>query len=155
LSIKLIGGVALGALAFVGAPLPDYACGIDGVPSMSADETLVQRNPIIPRTPAQVSRWSPFIFLTPLTVGRPTTFSENKRALAQTLPLAVMIRPWRWLFGDGAMSYGWTVHHTYTRSGRWIVIADAFVQESQRWELFDQAIVVVRRRPFVVRSSTF
>lgn len=145
LSVKTI-GVIIASMAAIGLTgvSPCSACGIDGIPSMSANGTLVQRNTTVPKTPHQVSQWSPFIVHIALHVGRSATFTENKKELAQTLPPVVMTRPWRWLLGDGTISYGWTVHHAYTRAGRWLVIADAYVQESHRWEPFDQAIVVVR-----------
>ncbi|HWE60496.1 MAG TPA: PKD domain-containing protein, partial [Chloroflexota bacterium] len=138
--------VALAAGTQIGGGLA-AACGLDNVPSLFADGQLDRFNNQPPITAAQLASWAPFILPRRYRTGHAIVFTENRREVAKSLVPAAMRRPWRWHFGDGNMTYGWTVHHAYARPGTWLVVVDAYDSSTGQWYYFDKVNVTVIAAP--------
>ncbi len=121
------------------------ACVLDNKPSLSANGRLVRINQIYPRTDAEAARWTYFVVPGAYRSGQGVTLTENRQEVTQTLLPSVMLRPWRWEFGDGVTSYGWSVKHTYARPGQYMVTADCYDPGSRQWYNFDKATLTVTR----------
>ena len=119
------------------------ACGIDGVPSMSANGHLVTINRAIPVTAAELQRYTPFVFRGDFLAGRSINLEENRKEVEATLVSTALARPLRWSFGDGSTGYGWNVHHAYTRSGHWHVGVEAYFPSTKQWYPLDKATIIV------------
>lgn len=135
---------AAGLLLAVGGASSAAACALDQTPSVYANGQLARKNPHLPTTQAQLSVWTYFVFARTYAVHHAITFTENRREVASTLTAAAMRRPWRWRFGDGQVSYGWTVRHSYAHAGRWRVVVDAYDPGTKQWYDFDQVTITVK-----------
>ncbi len=133
----LTGSVALFAAA------PVLACGIDGVPSLSGNGALVQRN-TQRGADGKLDGWAPFVFTTHYRKGQSIKFSENTAELHASLLPQAFGHPWRWNFGDGHSTTGNTVHHTYRRAGQYKVVVSAYYSSYKSWYEFDSALIHVR-----------
>jgi hypothetical protein len=129
-------------LASLGDTATTVACGVDGIPSLSANAVLAQRNRV-PPTGASLSHWAQFVFSSPFRVGEPVRFTENQQLLRHTLAPEAFGHPWRWRFGDGATAVGYTVTHTYKRVGTYTLIVLAYYPSTPAWYELDDALVGV------------
>lgn len=134
---RLIGAGALGATVL--SVSMAWACGMDGVPSLSVNGHLVARNTVYATT-ATFDTWTPFIAHGVYPARRPLLFSENRANIAQSLPPVAMKVPWRWHFGDGATARGTAVRHMYRHGGAYIVSVDAYFGTGKyaQWYTFDK-----------------
>ncbi len=133
--------IAGGVLGSTGA----RACALDNKPSLSANGRLVRINQQSPRTDAEVARWTYFVVPGAYRAGQGVALTENRQEVAQTLLPSVMLRPWRWEFGDGVTAYGWGVKHAYTHPGQYVVTADCYNPGDGKWYNFDKATLTVTR----------
>lgn len=119
------------------------ACGLDGVPSISADGAIAHRNT---GQPGQISlaQWAPFVFSSIYRIGHAVHLSENRADLQRSLPLDALARPWRWNFGDGITGMGFSMAHTFRHGGVYKISIAAYYVEYHAWFEFDDALIRVR-----------
>ena len=122
---------------------PVQACGLDGIPSISGNGTLAHRN-TERATASSLGRWAPFVFNTPYRVGQTVLFSENLAELRRTLLPQGFGHPWRWRFGDGTTTTGFSVRHVYRKSGQYKVSVFAYYSSYKAWFEFDDVLLRVR-----------
>jgi hypothetical protein len=124
----------------IAAPL--QACGLDGVPSISANGVLAHRN----GTRASVghlAQWAQFNFTTAFPAGKQLTFRENVAELHRSLLPQAFGKPWRWNMGDGTTLTGYSISHIYKRPGTYKVIVSAYYSDYRTWSQFDDVMVHV------------
>jgi len=143
-SIAIAGLAALVASGVLGSASA-RACALDNKPSLSANGRLVRINQQYPRTDAEVAHWTYFVVPGAYHVGQGVALTENRQEVAQTLLPSVMLRPWRWELGDGAVAYGWSVKHVYAHPGQYMVTADCYNPGDGKWYNFDKATLTVTR----------
>jgi hypothetical protein len=139
---RFAAGLALGAALVTGTPLA-LGCSLDNIPSISADGQLAHFNLQPPTTQAELAIWAKFVFAHAYRTNARVIFSEDRAEVANSLVPSAMLRPWRWDFGDGNHTTGWTVHHAYSRPGTWRISVDAYLPSTKKWYLFDQAEVTI------------
>src|SRR5579871_2331968 len=127
-------------LALVG---PAQACGIDGVPSLSANGALAHINTARPSR-QNLAHWAQFVFTASFHGGQTLRFSENLAEVRRTLLPQAFGKPWRWSFGDGSTSTGYTVQHAYKRAGEYKLIVSAYFSDYKTWYQFDDALVHIQ-----------
>jgi hypothetical protein len=135
------------AFDITGAAGTAYACSIDLKPSLSANGVLDEVNRVTPTSSAQLKELAtagPFVFSAPFAPRKAITFTENRRDVAQSLLPNAMLKPWRWHFGDGKISYGWTVKHAYARTGDMRIQVDAYLPSTRQWYEFDRVAIHIR-----------
>jgi hypothetical protein len=139
-SIRILGATLLLALLLVGMPGLAVACAIDSTASLSADGVRAALTTTSPTDPAH---WARFSFPQSFASGRVLRFDESRAELARTLPPGVVDAPYRWTFGDGAVTLGREVSHRYARPGSYRLAVSGFDQRSRRLFEFDNAMVYV------------
>jgi hypothetical protein len=132
-------------LAVFRGALQARACTLDQRPSALADGRLAVANQQTVTNSALLAVWAPFVFPQHFSTRRTVTLWENRAEVARSLTDAAMRTPWRWQFGDGAVSYGWTVHHRWARAAEWRIDVAAYDPGTKRWYSFDQVDVQVAR----------
>jgi hypothetical protein len=129
--------VASLALAPIGSL---YACGLDGVPSISGNGVLAQRNSVR-ASPSHLGHWAQFVIPRSFGAGASVRLTENVAELHRTLLPSAFGRPWRWSFGDGTTATGFDVTHAYKHSGDYKLVVSAFYSNYKTWFQFDDALV--------------
>jgi len=137
-----IGVAAVAASVALYAAGPVLACGIDGIPSLSGNGALAQRNPQR-TTYGTLGRWAPFVFVAPYRAGQTVTFRENVADLRKSLLPQAFGHSWQWRFGDGSTINGDTVHHAYRRPGEYKMVVYAYYSSYKAWFEFDAALIHV------------
>jgi hypothetical protein len=134
-------------LAGVAAALagPVYACSLDNRPSMSADGVLAHRTTAGP-TAADLATWAPFTVPRVFRARQAVHFSENQADVRLTLPPSALTHPWRWSFGDGGASVGYSPSHTYRHAGTYKISVRAYFTATNysQWLEFDAVTIRVR-----------
>lgn len=124
-----------------------HACGVDGIPSLSADGVLAHRNGA-PGATETLAQWAPFVFPVAYRSGRSIRFGENMAEVRRSLPPQAFVRPWRWSFGDGTSGTGVIGLHSYRRAGLFKLIVSAYYNEYHSWYAFDSALIrITAARP--------
>ncbi len=136
-------GLVVGLVLALALGGPVAACSLDGVPSLSVNNTLVRSMTAKPSR-ADIAIWAPFTVPAAIPAGRPVRFSERLSELKRSLPPLAFAYPWRWQFGDGATATGNTVTHTYRRPGLYRVTVWADYRAEQFWYEFDAAMIHIR-----------
>ncbi len=137
--------LAVAALCALGPIARAAACDIDQQPTALANGRLDALNQEYPITAGDLASYALFVFRGHFHARQAVTFSEDRRRLAKVLQPTAMQRPWRWHFGDGHISYGWTVRHAYAHAGKWRVDVDAYDPGTRRWYPLDQITLTVGR----------
>ena len=119
-----------------------HACGLDGVPSISANGVLARLTPGVP-VAAQLSHWAPFTFSDAVAPGKPVRLAEDRRLLLRSLPPEAVNHPYRWTFGDGKATIGYVVRHAYARAGTYKIGVSTYVGPAHKWFLFDTVLIRV------------
>ena len=133
--------ILTGSVALLTAA-PVLACGIDGVPSLSGNGALVRLN-TQRGSVGSLNKWAPFVFPAPFHKGQAIKFNENIAELHASLLPQAFGHVWRWDFGDGTTTTGLTVHHRYTRAGKYKVAVYAYYSSYKSWYQFDTALIQV------------
>jgi hypothetical protein len=139
--------IALGicVMAFLGGIRLAHACGLDGIPSLTVNGTVVMVNRVQP-LPGRLSTWAPFSTRGVYPAGTPVLLAEIRSRVLWTLPPSALSTPWRWTFGDGTQAQGLSVRHTYRHAGAYVVGVRAYLRDgtNTQWYLFDTAVLHVR-----------
>jgi hypothetical protein len=122
-----------------------YACGIDGIPSMSMNGHLVTINHA-QATKQSLPYWAPFL-LGANTERTGLRFTENVKELHRTLDNRAFATPFRWTFGDGAAAKGLTVNHRYGKPGWYRIDVSYYYTPQHSWIVFDSAELHVVNAP--------
>ncbi len=135
------------AVAVLGGVLtsqaPARACTLDQKPSVYANGSRAQINPVTPTTQAQMLTWTYFVFARHYAAHQPVALTEDRRQLAGVLMPSALRTPWIWQLGDGHVAHGWSVRHTYAHPGRFQIDVYAYNPESGEWDLFDRVTIVI------------
>ena len=120
------------------------ACGIDGIPSLSANGQLAQRMTAKPSI-AILASWAPFAFARPVLAGKTVQLVENMAELKRSLPAQAFGQKWLWDFGDGTKAHDWAIaSHTYRHTGLYRIKVSAYYHDYRIWYEFDAAMIHVR-----------
>lgn len=140
---RAVCGAGVGLVLALTLAEPAAACSLDGVPSLSANGTLVQPMTSKPSR-AEQAQWAPFAVPGALSAGREIRFSESVSELKRSLPPLAFAYPWRWQFGDGSTATGTAVTHAYHRPGLYRVTVWADYRAEHFWYEFDAAMIRIR-----------
>ncbi|HWE63986.1 MAG TPA: PKD domain-containing protein [Chloroflexota bacterium] len=130
--------MCLGAALSVAASV--QACGLDDVPSLSANGVLAQRMTSKPSR-ADLAHWAPFIFSGSYRHGATVQIGENVTELRRSLPAQAFGHPWRWTLGDGTTISSFNVKHSYRRAGEYRITVTAYYSAYKAWFEFDDALI--------------
>lgn len=119
-----------------------YACGLDGVPSISGNGVLAQRN-TGRASPGHLGHWAQFVIPRSFKAGTSVRITENVAELHRTLLASAFSRPWRWSFGDGTTGTGFNVTHAYKHTGDFKLVVSAYYSNYKTWFQFDDVLVHV------------
>jgi len=119
------------------------ACAIDNTASLSIDGAYAVRNAAAPRT----GLWAPFVFEQAFAANAVLSVDEQHADLARTLPPVMLAAPYRWDFGDGAVTLGRAAMHRYAHPGLYRLVVSGLAGEgrnrNRRWNAFDSALIRV------------
>lgn len=118
------------------------ACTIDGKATARADGQLASRT-TTPYSTKAAHTWAAFAF--DRTFGRSSvvTLTEDRAVLVGVLPSEATGHPWRWQFGDGTTTVGWTVHHRYVHTGTYRITVGAYYPSWKQYFPIDLIRIVV------------